>query len=92
MTKTLPTIINSQSFARLRILLQISIVNIVLAELKIDVNEDISADIITASISPLAPSGIKSIINFGYAKFEQPFSLPQYFLHTAGSAQATSSF
>lgn len=68
-----------------------SIVNIALAELNIDVNEDINAAIITASIRPRAPSGINFIISRGYALFVHPLLLPQYAKHSSGSAQATSS-
>jgi hypothetical protein len=66
-------------------------VKIVLDELKTDVNEDISAAIITANINSLAPTGIKSITILGYAKFEQPFGFSHTFSQTSGSVQATSS-
>ena len=48
-----------------RILRQMSIVKIVLALLKIDVNEDINADIITAIIKPFSPFGISSNTSIG---------------------------
>lgn len=64
-TKSLPTIISSQSLDFGLIRLQMSMVNMALLELNIDVNEDIKAAIITASISPLAPGGINSMTNFG---------------------------
>jgi hypothetical protein len=64
-TKSLPTIMSSQSFDLGRILRQISIVKMALLELKIDVNEDMSAAIITANMMPLAPVGIKSMTSFG---------------------------
>jgi len=64
-TNALPTIINSQSLHFGRILLQISIVKITLLELKIDVNDDISAAIMTANINPRAPGGIKFMTIFG---------------------------
>ena len=51
----LPMIISSPSLARRRIFLQISMVNIVLAELKTDVNDDIRADNIAANIVPRTP-------------------------------------
>lgn len=54
----LPTISCSFSEALLRILHQMSIVKMVLQLLKTDVKDDISADIITAIITPLAPVGI----------------------------------
>lgn len=49
----LPTIISSISVALLLTLLQISMVNIVELLLKIDVSDDIKADIITASSRPI---------------------------------------
>ena len=70
---------------------QMSIVKITLHELNTEVSEDIRAAIITATINPLNPLGITSIINFGYAIFEQPFSLPQIALHFSGSLHAISS-
>lgn len=48
----LPTIISSTSEAFFRILLQMSMVKMVLLLLKIDVRDEIKADIITASIRP----------------------------------------
>ena len=41
-------------------------------ELKIDVKEDISAAIMTASISPRSPAGIFSLTNIMNAIFVQP--------------------
>ena len=43
----------SEAFLRMRV--QMSIVKMVEDELNIDVSDDISADIITANINPLAP-------------------------------------
>jgi len=51
----LPTIISSSSDDFFRMWVQISMANIVADELNIDVSDDISADIITASIIPRAP-------------------------------------
>jgi len=51
-TNSLPTIISSISLAFFRILLQMSIVKIVELELKMDVKDDMRAEIITASIRP----------------------------------------
>jgi hypothetical protein len=68
-----------------------SIVNMALLELKIEVNEDISAAIMTASIMPRAPVGIKSITSFGYAMFEQPDGVPHILRHSSGRLQPTSS-
>ncbi len=87
--KILLTIISSVSLELIRILFQISIVKMALAELKTEVKDDKSAAIITANIKPLAPTGSKLITINGYAKLEHPFSLPQYFLHISGLAQAT---
>jgi len=64
-------------------------VNNALLELKIEVNEDMSAAIITASIRPLAPIGIRSITNLGYAMLEQPLGLPQISIHSSGVLQPT---
>lgn len=64
-TKSLPTIISSQSLDFGLMRLQMSMVNMALLELNIDVNEDIKAAIITANINPLAPGGINSMTNFG---------------------------
>lgn len=61
----LPTIINSTSDDLVRILLQISIVKIVLALLKIDVKDDMRADIMTAIIKPLRPLGISFNTSLG---------------------------
>jgi hypothetical protein len=59
--------------------------------LNIDVNDDISDAIITASIKPLPPGGIKFITSLGYAIFEHPPSLPQIALHSIGSLHPISS-
>ena len=80
-TNNRPTTISSQSFDCGLIRFQISIVNIALLELNIDVSEDISAAIITASIRPLAPAGIRSITSLGYAIFEHPLRLPHICSH-----------
>ena len=61
----LPTMSSSVSPALVRILLQISIVNIVELLLKMEVKDDMSAAIMTASMRPLAPVGIKFIISMG---------------------------
>ena len=90
-TNILPTIINSQSFDFGLILFQMSIVNIALLELKIEVKEDIKAAIITANMSPLAPGGISSITSLGYAILEQPLGLPQIDIHSSGVLQPISS-
>ena len=55
MTKVRPTTSSSVSEGRVRTSGQMSIVNIVEEELKMEVREDISAAIITASIRPRAP-------------------------------------
>jgi hypothetical protein len=65
MTKTLPTIMSSQSFELGRILRQISMVKIALLELNIDVSEAMRAAIITANMIPRAPGGIRSITIVG---------------------------
>ena len=52
----LPTIITSSSEARRRMWVHTSMAKIVADELKMDVRDDISADIITASIIPRAPA------------------------------------
>ena len=56
-TKHRPTMTFSVSEALLRKFDQMSMVNIVEAELKIDVSEDMRAAIITASIAPAIPTG-----------------------------------
>ena len=71
-TKRRPIIISSTSLALGLTRFQMSIVNMTLQELNTDVREDIKAAIITATIRPLAPGGIMSIISFGYAIFEHP--------------------
>lgn len=81
----------SNSFAFDLNLFHMSIVNITLHELNTEVREDIKAASITAIIIPLKPTGIVSIINLGYAIFEQPFSLAQIDLHWSGSVHAISS-
>ena len=73
------TIIISMSPAFLRIRIQISMVNIVLLLLNMEVSEDMSADIMTASMSPRAPVGMSRITRVGYATFVQPTSDPQNF-------------
>ena len=60
-TNYLPTTICSLGEAFFLILIQISIVNIVLLELNIDVNEDIRAANMTANIIPRAPDNIWNI-------------------------------
>ena len=55
MTKVRPTTSSSVSEGRVRTSGQMSIVKIVEEELKMEVREDISAAIITASIRPRAP-------------------------------------
>ena len=92
-TKMRPTIITSQSLALGRARFQISIVNNVELELKTEVKDDISAEIITASIRPRAPPGNLSITSVGYAIFEQPslFRFSQKLLQRSGSKQAISS-
>jgi hypothetical protein len=90
-TNTRPTIISSQSFAYGRTRFQMSIVNIVLLELNIDVSDDIRAAIITANIRPRAPLGINLMTSNGYAMFEHPDGLPHILLHVSGSAQPISS-
>lgn len=61
----LPTIINSTSLAFFLILHQISMVKMVLLLLKMDVKEEIKADIITDNINPLSPAGINSNTSLG---------------------------
>lgn len=90
-TKIRPTIINSQSLAFGLARFQISIVNNVELELKIDVNDDMSAAIMTANIRPRAPTGNFLTTSFGYATFEQPFAILQTSLQTFGSSQPISS-
>uniref|UniRef100_A0A0B6ZRS2 Uncharacterized protein n=1 Tax=Arion vulgaris TaxID=1028688 RepID=A0A0B6ZRS2_9EUPU len=70
-THNLPTIISSTSVAFFLILLHISIVNIVLLLLKIEVREEIRADIITDNIRPRSPAGISSNTKVGNAMFVQ---------------------
>ncbi len=82
---------SSISLAFFLIRFQISIVNMTEHELNTEVSEDIRAAIMTATINPLKPLGITSIINLGYAIFEQPFSLPHIVLHFSGSLHAISS-
>ena len=55
MTKVLPTTSSSVSEGLFLTLVQMSMVKIVEEELKIEVREDMSAAIITASIRPRAP-------------------------------------
>jgi len=62
-TKTRPTTISSISFARGRIRFQRSIVNITEHELNTEVNDDIKAAIITATMRPLAPAEYKFKLN-----------------------------
>jgi hypothetical protein len=64
---------------------------IVLLLLKIEVSDEMRADIITANISPLSPVGMILSTSFGKAIFVQPFSLSHTSIHDLGSAQATSS-
>ena len=64
-TNILPTIINSQSLDLGLIRFHMSIVNIALLELNMEVNDDISDAIITANIRPLPPGGIKFITSLG---------------------------
>ena len=54
--KNLATKICSMSDAFFLMSFQMSIVNMVVAELKVDVKEDTKADIITASINPPNPA------------------------------------
>ena len=58
-TNARPTTSNSESDAFLRILVQISMVKMVDAELKMDVRDDIRAAIITANIMPRRPENIQ---------------------------------
>ena len=62
-TKTRPTTISSISLARGRIRFQRSIVNITEHELNTEVNDDIKAAIITATMRPLAPAEYKFKLN-----------------------------
>lgn len=57
-----PTTMSSQSFDFGLILRQISIVKMALLELKIEVKEDMSDAIITASIRPLNNQSIKIVL------------------------------
>lgn len=59
----LPTIMSSNSLALRLICVQISMANMVLLLLNIDVSDDISADNITANIIPRAPLEINVSIN-----------------------------
>lgn len=63
-TNTRPTSINSTSVEFFLIRFHISMVKMTEQELNTEVSEDISAAIITATIIPLKPTGITSIINF----------------------------
>merc|ERR1711962_1680023 len=67
-----------------------SIVKIVEAELKTEVREDMRAAIITASINPLAPVGIRSRTNRMKAIFVQPDLDSQISSHFLGSEHPTS--
>ena len=73
----LPTTRGSHDFWFFLKRAHMSIVNSVLALLKTDVSDDIRADIITASMRPLAPSGSRFTTNLGYALSPQPYSFPQ---------------
>jgi len=66
-----------------------SIVNNVLLLLKIEVKEEMRADIITASINPLSPVGIIPNTNLGKAIFEQPARDPHTSSHLSGSPHPT---
>jgi len=59
------TIISSTSVASLRMRVQISIVKMVLLLLKIEVSDDMSADIMTANMSPRAPEGMRRMTSRG---------------------------
>lgn len=83
----LPTISSSRCEARERKRCHISIVNMVDEELNIDVNEDIRAAIMQASIRPRKPLGISSITMRGYAMSAHDASLPQIALHVSGVEQ-----
>ncbi len=84
----LPTIMSSTSEAFFLILLQMSMVKSVLLELKMEVREEMRADIMTASIRPRRPSGMRRSTSVGNAMLEQ-LSWPQFSWQTAGSAQPT---
>lgn len=60
-----PTIMSSTSDAFLWMRRQMSMVKMVDEELKMEVSDDTSADIITASIKPRRPSGISSSTKVG---------------------------
>ncbi len=64
-TNNLPTTMSSQSLALGLALFQMSIVNIVLLELKMDVSDDMRAAIITANIRPRAPFGMSLMTSSG---------------------------
>ena len=65
LVRYLPTIMSSISLAFFLNCLQISMVKIVELLLKMDVSDDIKADIITASMRPRAPSGMSSMTSSG---------------------------
>ena len=79
---------SSASEAFFLILLQMSIVKMVLLLLKMEVREEMRADIMTANIKPRSPSGIRRSTNVGKAMLEQ-LSCPQLSWQTAGSAHPT---
>ena len=66
-------------------------VNIVLLLLKIDVNDDTKADIMTANMRPLSPTGMIFKTSLGYAILVQPALLPHISIHWSGSPHPTSS-
>ena len=70
--KTLPTSSSSTSEGFFLILVQMSMVKMVEAELKTEVREDMRAAIITASISPRSPVGMRSRTRRMKAMFVQP--------------------
>ena len=66
-----------------------SMVNKVLAELKIEVRSDMRAASITAIMTPRRPSGIIPKTIAGYAVFEQETGLLQNAWQTSGSTHPT---
>lgn len=66
-------------------------VKMVLLLLKTEDNDDMSAASMTASIKPLAPTGMRRITRVGYAMFVQPALESQTLSHKSGSAQPISS-
>ena len=89
-TKDRPTMRSSVSEGLLLNRVQTSIVKMVEDELNIEVREDMRAAIMTASMRPLRPEGIRSSTSLMYAMLVQPDSEPHFLRHSAGLEQATS--